>query len=432
MDPRELTPGCRFTSEVENALNYYILNLMKKNSFKNVEFYVSGMNVMGEGEIKIIKHIQSMSRETQNEDKFTLVGSDADLVLLAMASRVSRITILNYSRSTLKYHQPLKKGLVLIAIDLLSLKQQFSEMFPSSQVENICTDFVMLSIISGNDYIPKIPYSKIDLLYENYVNLKRNQFQSQNLFDPISKTVNLNFLKQLLGFFSKEKLRQTPIHFERRLKKTRILVSKIENGELDKQEIINKYTLEIIPPIEGFVPRDPIEVFLDLNTRDTWDEYDSSDHCYQFIYGIEWVMRSYLNGQEISFDWFFPYSSAPNPIQLINWIENSENLKKYVSPNTVPIDKELQPWMFAMLLIDASLENLIAPCLKKFMLPTSSIYEIYDTTRFYSFIDVTKVLSTLKNEKIKFGYKESKYSLRGFVKFYKESESLQVVKDIEI
>jgi hypothetical protein len=53
--------------------------------FRDVRFFVSGADVAGEGELKIVKYIRAVrdaNPDPENTDSYLIVGSDADLVLL--------------------------------------------------------------------------------------------------------------------------------------------------------------------------------------------------------------------------------------------------------------------------------------------------------------------------------------------------------------
>lgn len=68
---------------LKNSLCYYVCNrLQKSRRFERVKFYVSGSDVAGEGEIKIVNYIKNKPAYHRSEDSYLIVGTDADLILL--------------------------------------------------------------------------------------------------------------------------------------------------------------------------------------------------------------------------------------------------------------------------------------------------------------------------------------------------------------
>lgn len=569
VDRRMITPGCKFTGEVVEALAYYICQRLASRKYEHVKFYVSGANVAGEGELKIMKYIRSMSEGAREKDVFALVGSDADLVLLAVASRVSKISILNALSPTSakmvasvptrrgnggngpknsnqgnQAYQSSKRDL-FIEIEIDKLVREFSQLVPGTDARDVGLDFVALSIMSGNDYLPKVPNYFVQQYWEHYVKARKSaQWRDEYLIDPKTARLNLNFLDSLLAHSPARPIASPPIHHERKLIRLRKLRADLASGIINREDIIKQYTIipagatsglnassaldehkemlrgilselgeeegegettknnfaedddyddddakefaededmltassgnlmigseeratsamrldshsssslhhhhsqnstitteftksngdeqKTVPPIQI---RDPIELFLEIKSKDTWSEYDADDHASQYLYGLEWVMASYLRGECVSYDWFYPYSSAPGPKELHIWIQKAkadpsiikslpprmmndeggrmrreedlkienateEDLSAKKSGKTTRTTRRsdtspVQPWMFAMMLLDASTYHFLSPSIPTHTVTHGSyVHEVHDPGYFFGYIDSVKM-----------------------------------------
>jgi len=88
-----ITPGTTFMHEVKQACMYYVcVRLAMSYKFRNVAFYLSGADVPGEGEVKILEWIHNLMGDSTKhswEDSIMIVGGDADLVLQVPPPAVS-------------------------------------------------------------------------------------------------------------------------------------------------------------------------------------------------------------------------------------------------------------------------------------------------------------------------------------------------------
>ena len=91
-DSLQVTPGTLFMLRVRRALEYYaasrLCGVAGVWSGQRPAVFVSGADVAGEGEIKLLQHLRQLAASGQAERQSALlVGPDADLLLLALAAR---------------------------------------------------------------------------------------------------------------------------------------------------------------------------------------------------------------------------------------------------------------------------------------------------------------------------------------------------------
>jgi 5'-3' exonuclease len=180
-----LTPGTLFMDEIKNEVSNYIKNVKKKMfKFRNIKFIFSSSDESGEGEIKIIKKIIFFNKKNKNY-KHLIIGNDADLIVMAMAcTKVKNIDILNKTNY----------GYNIIKINNIVLKMTKIINFKSKYIKRIRTDFALISIMMGNDYLSKLKYVKNDILLESYYKTKK-----YNKGFIIKKgTFNIYFFKKYL------------------------------------------------------------------------------------------------------------------------------------------------------------------------------------------------------------------------------------------
>jgi hypothetical protein len=511
VDRRMITPGCRFNGEVSDAVAYFVCQRLASFKYEKVKFYVSGTNVAGEGELKIMRYIKSLPSESQKSDTFALVGSDADLVLLAVAAQVPNITIFN-AMSKVSSKGERREEMVEFNID--ALMAEFSALIPGADPRHVGTDFVALSILSGNDYLPKMPHVGMGEQWKHYVKARNTPtWEKTYLIDTKTGRLNIQFFDFLLSHSRSKTMQAPPIHHERKLAKLRQLRADLAAGKLDREAIIAEYSSQQLtedeegeeslaneeeddldddldeehegvtqshttakaaakkaapvpspskPQQHVQAPRDPIHVFLDVKSRDSWQEYDADDHASQYIYGVEWVVQSYLRGESLDYDWFFPYSSAPGAKQLCQWLAKAKTNPQLVrslpvpipissshtipiqtsNPNSMPGVQEAlsaatneepygrpartvpyQPWMFALMLLDSTTYDFVSPHIPTQTIADGSyVKEVHSTDFFFGFIDADRMEQELSQFDLSSMPKQDReYSMLGHMQMFERA-----------
>ena len=161
----ELTPGTDLMRTVDFCLKDYANRLTNNYHILKPQIIVLTANYPDEGEIKIFKYIRE-NMSNLNESHL-VVGNDADLVVLAMSSKpIYNINML------IRYMDSLELVSIKKLIDdytsLMNLN--FNQISNKNSIYNsdIRSDFVIVSIMYGNDYIPKLRYVKLEMLWDAY------------------------------------------------------------------------------------------------------------------------------------------------------------------------------------------------------------------------------------------------------------------------
>ncbi|KJH50523.1 XRN 5'-3' exonuclease [Dictyocaulus viviparus] len=194
-DPNCITPGTVFMTEFHKALSDWLDTKIQKDvNWRDIRVYLSGHDCPGEGEHKImdfIRHERSLEGYNPNT-RHCLYGLDADLIMLGICSHEPHFSLL---REEIKFSRPQSKKsssawrvnlsqirFHLLHISLLRdyLSWEFHPLkatlpFPYD-VDRIVDDWVLMSFLVGNDFIPHLPHVHIHddalpLLYQTYMQI---------------------------------------------------------------------------------------------------------------------------------------------------------------------------------------------------------------------------------------------------------------------
>jgi 5'-3' exoribonuclease 1 len=168
-DSNCITPGTPFMSNLHAQLKYFINKKISENSaWADVEVILSGHDVPGEGEHKIMDYIRrSKSHVDYNPNtRHCLYGLDADLMMLGLATHEPHFSLLREEVTFGRKKKPLRSvdqqtfflfhlSLFREYLDLefTTLKGQLA--FPYD-IERIIDDYVLMCYFIGNDFLPHL------------------------------------------------------------------------------------------------------------------------------------------------------------------------------------------------------------------------------------------------------------------------------------
>ena len=186
-DPNCITPGTDFMFRLDK----YMRDWIQKNQSKLPENVLySGHMVRGEGEQKIFDYIRNY--EINGYGAHVLYGLDADLIILALVSRLKGVYLIR--------EKSLEPGNYEKMIRIDELRNYLDNRMKS---ETAIDDFAVLSFFLGNDFLPTSPmfkgdmYQTIEYLLDVYVAL------GKPLTYPRKGEVDLKNLKRYIALLSK-------------------------------------------------------------------------------------------------------------------------------------------------------------------------------------------------------------------------------------
>lgn len=185
-----LTPGTILMGGLKGHLEKYFTDRKSWYKFRKINITISPSCESGEGEIKIFHSIQQNVLDCY-KDSFLIIGNDADLVVLAMASQpVYNLSILIKTKFTYELIS-LPKLLVCINQQINPWLKVTNSYFLRDAV--LRRDFSVVSMMMGNDYLNKLSYVKIEHLWNSYFETKKNRKYSDCLINN-DNLFNISFL----------------------------------------------------------------------------------------------------------------------------------------------------------------------------------------------------------------------------------------------
>jgi 5'-3' exoribonuclease 1 len=216
-DSNCITPGTEFLAMVSETISYFIRQKLKEDAaWHGLTIIFSGHDIPGEGEHKIMQHIRQMraSPNYSPNTRHCIYGQDADLIMLGLVTHEPHFTILREvidfnsfqnNRNALKEVKKFTKESDFQLLHLSVLReylqiefcsspmptlspvqqaqdqqqqQQQQQQQPQQQqyqfdLERCIDDFVFMTFLVGNDFLPHLPTLDIgdgafDLLFNVY------------------------------------------------------------------------------------------------------------------------------------------------------------------------------------------------------------------------------------------------------------------------
>ncbi|TMS40102.1 hypothetical protein L596_006524 [Steinernema carpocapsae] len=181
-DSNCITPGTSFMIELQKQLEFFIQ--MKQSTdakWRDVRVYLSGHNVPGEGEHKIMDFIRT-ERSKPDYDPNTrhcCYGLDADLIILGLCSHEPHFALLReevtFNRAGQKKDKVGIEGTKFFLLHLSLMREYLAMEFQDLKEtttyrksntdslpfalneENVIDDWVLMTFLIGNDFLPHLP-----------------------------------------------------------------------------------------------------------------------------------------------------------------------------------------------------------------------------------------------------------------------------------
>lgn len=177
-DSNCITPGTEFMAKLTEQLKYFINKKVSEDlDWQGVEVVLSGHEVPGEGEHKIMEYIRQAKSQPGYDPnrRHCLYGLDADLIMLGLLSHDPHFSLLreevtfgrqNKTKSKELEHQNFYLMHLCIVREYLELEfQELKEPgalgFPFD-MERVIDDFILMAFFVGNDFLPNLPHLHIN------------------------------------------------------------------------------------------------------------------------------------------------------------------------------------------------------------------------------------------------------------------------------
>ncbi|KAL3422909.1 exonuclease kem1 [Phlyctema vagabunda] len=172
-DSNAITPGTEFMHKLTQQLKYFINKKVSEDvEWQGVEIVLSGHEVPGEGEHKIMEYIRLAKAQPEYDPnvRHCLYGLDADLIMLGLLSHDPHFCLLReevtFGRQSKNKSKELEHQnfyLMHLCIVREYLELEFQELkepgalgFPFD-LERVIDDFILMAFFVGNDFLPNLP-----------------------------------------------------------------------------------------------------------------------------------------------------------------------------------------------------------------------------------------------------------------------------------
>ncbi|PNS16481.1 5'-3' exoribonuclease 1 [Sphaceloma murrayae] len=177
-DSNCITPGTQFMARLTQQLKYFVNKKVSEDyDWQNVEVVLSGHEVPGEGEHKIMEYIRKAKSQPGYDPnmRHCLYGLDADLIMLGLLSHDPHFCLLreevtfgrqSKGKSKELEHQNFYLMHLCIVREYLELEfQELKEPGALSftfDMERVIDDFILMAFFVGNDFLPNLPHLHIN------------------------------------------------------------------------------------------------------------------------------------------------------------------------------------------------------------------------------------------------------------------------------
>ncbi|KAL6055455.1 Gastrulation defective protein 1 [Balamuthia mandrillaris] len=337
-DLLQVTAGTPFMHRLKKSLCYWVCSrLQNDRKYHAIKFFVSGPDVAGEGEVKIMENISVRARQDpnfRNVQSHLIVGSDADLILMGLSSSVDNLFILTTDGQSPDF--------LLFSVHQFSASMQL--WFPGSDCNRIKLDFMLLSLFLGNDYLPKLRCCSFESLWQRYKRLKYNpRYKAEYLFNKQDYTLNWSFLLDVFGSYGKHirPLPKGPSPSSQRIQTNEQHIAPT-NGTNTKEKNNDEEEDDEVICFRGFLPGSASVVSGDKSKANVDEEQDEAEMdeeqdeeegendeddiqleglaygCdpYEYMQGILWCAKMYIEGRCPDYRWYYHYRYAPTAAEI--------------------------------------------------------------------------------------------------------------------
>ena len=356
-DSNCITPGTEFLAKVSATIQYFIRKKIKEDpAWHNLQIIFSGHDIPGEGEHKIMQHIREMRSQPnyQPNTRHCIYGQDADLIMLGLVTHEPHFTILrevidfnfNFNnKNTLKAVKKFTKESDFQLLHLSVLREylqiEFAYQQPEWNLERIIDDFVFMTFLVGNDFLPHMPSLDIgdgafDLLFGIYKDQRGGWGQGNYLTESgeISDPSRLEAFIAAIGAVESDILEQREkddaVYLKKRRKWDKRDGKEEGPSDAELQATENAKQNDYMTMIEGLLSKHSADEFVDgwkpvteAGEKDFKGRYyfekmqltpiDKEKHWAlrrSYMEGLRWCLAYYYRGC-ISWGWFYPYHYGP-------------------------------------------------------------------------------------------------------------------------
>ena len=328
-----ITPGTKFMKDLSFHVEKYFA--------KKANVLVSTSNKFGEGEHKIFEYIRKNEKQLKN-DKLVIYGLDADLIMLTL-QHLRVCPEMYLFRETPHFIRSIDKTLnpnELYALDIPELAKKVKREMNTVPESNAISDYVFISFMLGNDFIPHMPA----------LNIRTNGID--RIFDAYTATIagktcitkdgsiHWNAFKKFVTYLAKNEYQYIKYEYEVRDKQEKRVMRYYHNkDEEEKFDVIPQIRRQvehyINPGEEGWQWR----YYKQLTDVDI-QHFSPQKMCLNYLEALEWTLHYYTFGCK-NVRWSYHYMYPPLLEHLIQYIPSFQTTLVDNNQNKIQSDVQL-------------------------------------------------------------------------------------------
>lgn len=327
-----ITPGTQFMKNLSFGVKKYFA--------KKSNVIVSTSDEFGEGEHKIFEYIRQ--NETQLKNKKLLVyGLDADLIMLTL-QHLNVCPEIYLFRETPHFIKSIDKSLnpnELYALDIPSFSEHIQKEMQTVPVESTVSDYVFISFLLGNDFIPHMPAlnirtNGIDRIFDAYkATISGKSYLTKN------GKIHWSAFKKFLSFLASNEHHYIKYEYQLREKQEkrvmRYMNTKDDEEKWDVMPQIQRNVEYYINPEETGWQWRYYKLLCDIDIQHISPRKISMN----YLEALEWTLEYYTHGCKNT-RWSYHYMYPPLLQDLVSFVPSFNT--ELVDINHTPITSDVQ------------------------------------------------------------------------------------------
>lgn len=386
LDNNMITPGTIFMDALRKAMCAHIET---NNMYRDIEVIFDDWSNPGEGEHKILQHLKH--NPTPDGTKTVIYGLDGDLIMLSMASRINNVFLIREAHEYGQYSFE-HEGFPYLYMDIDCLKNAlinescramstpFEKILPDD-IMRFIDDYIILMMILGNDFMPKIHWISIKqnghaILLSTYFTVQNGILANDNkwMYNRTTGSFNVEFIQTLFKHLAVQEDKLINKLFEDRAKSKIHIDEGISERERQMQ-IMEFMPLQYIDIERDIRPWHPgwRTRFYSICHHMKGTETNINMICEAYWKTLCWNANYYLN-ECCSWDWFYPYDYAPT---LYDFAEYFATFKKNQGSFTFAESTPIEPQTLLLMVLPEKSSGLLARNIEQCIMETPGLMAMY-------------------------------------------------------
>lgn len=285
----QLVAGSEFFDRIHSELKNFIREKTEKDiTWQKFQVVYSSYHTPGEGEHKLIDFILKKDiHEKKRSNVYSCVYSnDADLIFLLMNYNCRHFSILrNVDQEANDVILPSHFEVLYLDLFKECLSIEYNVDPTNFSLSRLFADFLAISFLLGNDFLPRFPDIKEDYPFETLFKFFRDEFYQKKKFLVHFENSNAVFINNNLESF----LYQFSHNFQK-------------DGFNSQKYMMDNFSDE-------------------MNEDDDFEK----KICLMVLDAFDWVLGYYITGIP-QFDWYYPYAKIPPMSIVAKYIQDHKSI----------------------------------------------------------------------------------------------------------